>query len=224
MVKMFLQNYNHVLLLLFTFLGSYRSLVAETQRPISVYDISHDEVSKYAEVVDKNNGLFSLVKDSFDFNVHINRGITDEEFQTISKRIPDDLLKELASQTVLVGDPGGAKYANRTFDEDMRFKSAFIAFRKNPNGKYDIVYCTAEQTREINWKKIGYTTVMAGGVALAVSAAMPGVGLVIGGVTIAAAACAPAAIGIYQNYFEMQNVVIGYIGKELADRQLLLLR
>jgi len=65
---------------------------------------------------------------------------------------------------------------------------------------------------------------MAGGVALAVSAAMPGVGLVIGGVTIAAAACAPAAIGIYQNYFEMQNVVIGYIGKELADRQLLLLR
>lgn len=219
---MFVKNYTDALIL-FIFLNLHVYLVAETQQVISIHDISQNEVSKYVEVVEKSKGLFSLVEESFHFDVHTYRDITDQELQIISERISDNVLKTLASQTVLVGE-NGVKYGNRTSDKDIGFKTAFIAFRRNSNGKYDVVYCTAEQTREINWKKIGYTTVISGGVALAVSAAMPGVGLVIGGIVVGTAACLPASLGYYQNYFEMQNVVIGYIGKELADRKLLLLK
>jgi len=202
-------------------------LVVQTQQPISVYDISQDEVSKYVDAVEKSDGLFSLAKQSFNFDFKVYRGITDRELQTIAGRIPDNLLKELVTQIVLIGE-NGLTYANRTLDNDMGFKTAFSAFRRNSDGKYDVVYCTAKQIREINWEKIGYGTVIAGGTALAVSVAMPGVGLVIGGAivgaTAAATACTAAAIGAYQkNYIEMQNVILGYIGKELSDRKLLLL-
>jgi hypothetical protein len=223
---MSLKIYNNVLLLL-TFLNLNLYLVVETQQPISIYDISQDEVSKYADVLEKNDGLPALAKQSFDFDFNVHRSITDREFQTVAERISDKLLKKLATQMVLIGE-NGVKYSNTTLDDDIGFKTAFFAFRRNSDGKYDVVYCTAKQIRDINWEKIGYATVIAGGTALAVSVAMPGVGLVIGGVivgaTAAATACTATAIGAYQkNYIEMQNVIIGYIGKELSDRKLLLL-
>ena len=222
MMKMFLQNYNQALVLL-TFLNLQLHLVAETKQPISVYDISQDEVSKYVDVVEKNNGLFSLVKESFDMDFHIYRGINDQELQTASRRIPDKLLQKLVNQIVLIGG-NGVKYANRTSDNGVGFKTAFIAFRRNFDGNYDVVYCTAEQTREINWEKIGFTTVIAGTTALAVSLTMPGVGFALGSVIVGATAAAPTGIAfVQQNFMEMQNVVIGYIGKELSERKLLVL-
>ncbi|CAF0719059.1 unnamed protein product [Adineta steineri] len=222
---MSLKTYNNILLSL-TFLIVNLYLVVETQQAISVHDISQDEVTKYVDVVEKSNGLFSLAKESFHFDFNVYRGITDVELPTIGGKISDELLKNLVSQIVLLGE-NGVKYANRTLDNEKGFKTAFLAFRKDRDGKYDVVYCTAKQTKEINWKKIGYTTVIAGTTALAMSVAMPGVGLVIGGLIVSGTAAITAGtattLGCYQNYMDMQNVILGYIGKELSDRKLLVL-
>ncbi|CAF0847877.1 unnamed protein product [Adineta steineri] len=224
---MSLKIHNNVLLLL-TFVIVNLYLVVETQQAISVYDISEDEVAKYVDEVEKSSGLLSLVQESFhmDFNVH--RGIIDEELETIGRKISDELLKNLVSQIVLVGE-NGVKYANRTLDNETGFKTVFFAFRRNLNGKYDVVYCTAKQTRDINLTKIGYTALVAGTAATILSVAVPYVGIpvtlkmaatYVSGAVVAAT-CAAAGIGNRQKHMELQNVLLGYIGKELSDRKLL---
>ena len=213
-------------LLLFTFINLNLYLAVETEQPISVYDISEEEVSKYAALLQKGKGLPSLIKDSFDLHFQEFRGITDQELQVISKRVSDKVLQAAINQVVLIGD-GGKQIKNaRLSYNNNGYKTAFVAFRMNSDGKYDVVYCLAEQVRDINWEKIGYAAVIAGGTAVAVSLAMPGVGLVIGGAivgaTVTVTACAATAIGAYQNnYVEMENALLGYIGKELKDKRLL---
>ncbi|CAF0839531.1 unnamed protein product [Adineta steineri] len=236
---MSLKIHNNVLLLL-TFVIVNLYLVVETQQPISVYDISQDEVSKYIDEVEKHNGLLSLVRESFHIDFDVYRSITDVELRTIGRTISDDVLKNLVSRIVLVGE-NGLKYANRTLDNETGFKTVFFAFRRNLNGKYDVVYCTAKQIRDIDLTKIGYIAVIAGITASAVPLAVPYVAMAVPYVGLAAASvglvapyaglkigaaavCAVAGTGFYQqNYMEMQNVILGYIGNELSNRKLLVL-
>ncbi|CAF0879266.1 unnamed protein product [Adineta steineri] len=218
---MSLKIHNNVLLL-FAFVIVNLYLVVETQQPISVYDISQDEVSKYIDVVEKSNSLSSLAKESFHFDFNVYRGIITAELRTIGEEISDNVLKDLVNETVLAGK-SGITYANRTLDDGKGFKTAFLAFRRIDDGTYDVVYCIAKQTKEINWKKIGYTTVIVGGMVIATSVATGGVGIIIGSAIIVGAGAAATVTGAYQNYMDMQNVLLGYIGKELSDRKLLLL-
>ena len=223
-MKMSLQNCNKMLLL-FTLLWLNVYSSTETQYSISVNDISKDEVDQYRKVVENTNGLFSLVKESFSFEVTVFRGITDDELQKVPARITNELTRKLVSRTILAGS-AGARYANQTLQSDKGFTTAFIAFQRNSDYTYNVVYCNAEQIRTIDWVKIGGVTVGTGGTALVASVIIPGVGLVIGSVvvvgTIVASTCAAYSIATAQkSYIEMQNVVIGYIGQELSNRKLL---
>ena len=194
--------------------------------PIS--EISRNEVVKYTEQVNSTNGVFSMIQESFTFDFATYQGIDDSELQTLTRRVQDDDLKNLLVQSMLVGNTG-AKYTDHSVPGETGFKKAFLAFRK-VNGKYDVVYCTATQRRQVNWGKIGAAMGLGavvggavGGAALLVPVVNIGAAaLIIGGAAIGAGAGGAGATtaAIIQKR-DISNVVMGYIGKELSDRNLL---
>lgn len=193
-----------------------------------IYDISRNEVTQYTEQVKSTNGVFSMIQESFHFDFATYQGIDDKDLQTITRRVHDDHLKNLLNQAVLAG-ANGSKYTNHSVAGETGFKKAFLAFKK-VNDKYDVVYCVATQIRNVDWGKVGAAL----GIGAVGGAVVGGAILLIPGVNIAAAplfmggaaigagvggGCATAAAIIQKR--DISNVVMGYIGKELSDRNLL---
>ncbi|CAF1445257.1 unnamed protein product [Adineta ricciae] len=193
-----------------------------------IYDIARRDVIEYTTQVKNTQGVFSMIHESFEFHFGTYQGISDSDLQTIARRLNDKDLEELLLQTVLAGD-GAAKYKDHSVAGEIGFRKVFVAFKKI-NGKYDIVYCKATQIRRADWGKIGATiglTSFLGGlvgvgltfVPIVNVAAAP---LILGGAAAGGAAGAAAAgTAAVTQKRDISNVVMGYIGKELSDRNLL---
>ncbi|CAF0746375.1 unnamed protein product [Adineta steineri] len=197
-----------------------------SKAPIS--EISRNEVVKYTAQVESTQGVFSMIQQSFTFDFATYQQIDDNDMQTLARRVQDDDLRNLLLQSVLIGNTG-AKYTDHNIPGETGFKKTFLAFRK-VDGKYDVVYCTATQRTKVDWGKIGASIGLgaaAGGAVGGVALLIPGInigaaalmlgGAAIGGVTGGAAAGTAAII----QKRDISNVVMGYIGKELSDRNLL---
>jgi hypothetical protein len=193
-----------------------------------IYEISRSEVVRYTDQVKSTQGVFSMIQESFHFDFTTFQSIDDDDLQRIIRRVQDDHLRTLLEQSILAGD-NGSKYSDHSVPGEIGFKKAFFAFKKR-NGKYDVVYCTATQIRQADWGKIGAAIgllTIAGGVAGGAALFIPGVNVAVGAAILggAAAGAGVGAVGagaaaIIQKR-DISNVVMGYIGKELSDRNLL---
>jgi hypothetical protein len=191
----------------------------------AVYDVTKIEVQQYTDQVKRTSGLFSLIQESFDFDFGEYRGVTEADLATISRRISDQQLKDVISEIALVGD-GPAKSSDKSVVNGKGYKKAFFAAKKRSDGKYDVVYCTATQIRTIDWEAIGWATLVAGGIATGVAVALPGVGVVAGAAIVGGTAAATAATGgivgaLQKKFKKMPNVIMGYIGQELTNKNLM---
>ncbi|UJR29483.1 hypothetical protein I4U23_010695 [Adineta vaga] len=193
-----------------------------------IHDIQREEVTKYTDQVKSTAGVFSMIQESFVFDFATYQGIDDNDLQTLMSRVTDNDLKNLLKRSGLVGDKG-ARYSDHNVPSETGFKKVFLTFRK-VNGKYDIVYCSAIQTRQVNWGRIGAAMgigVVAGGAVAGAALLVPGVNVGVaaalavgaaGGAVVGGAGAGAAAI-IQKR--DISNVVMGYIGRELSDRNLL---
>ncbi|CAM4989367.1 unnamed protein product, partial [Rotaria socialis] len=124
--------------------------------PITTRDISKKDVESYGKYIQDINGLFSMVNESFSFEYSYYQKINATKFEQLAKKTSDPELKRLLSEMVLDGT-GGGRYLDSGNESEKRFKKALIAFRRNADGTFDVVYCTATQTRNLDWVKISAT-------------------------------------------------------------------
>ncbi|CAF1292836.1 unnamed protein product [Adineta steineri] len=194
-----------------------------------IHTISRNDIVQYTEQVRSTNGVFSMIQQSFTFDFATYQGIDDSDLEILVGRVHDDDLKNLLAQSVLLGD-AGAKYTDHNIPGETGFKKTFLAF-KRVGEKYDVVYCTATQRTQVNWDRIGAAMgfgAVVGGAIGGAALFVPGVNILAGAAVVVAgavaggaAAGAAAGVAAIIQQRNVSNVVMGYIGKELSDRNLL---
>eukprot|EP00933_Yihiella_yeosuensis_P041502 TRINITY_DN35890_c0_g1_i1.p1 TRINITY_DN35890_c0_g1~~TRINITY_DN35890_c0_g1_i1.p1 ORF type:complete len:215 (-),score=38.70 TRINITY_DN35890_c0_g1_i1:212-856(-) len=190
--------------------------------------LSPAEVRRYVQHLDDANSLFSLVHESFQLHYLTHRGVTQADIGTMTehhRRLGQDALADMLQHVLLVGEGSCMILVNPTAAPHTELSKMIVLYARRAEDKYDVICATATQTKTLSKDKVAC--------AMGGSIAMGGLGSVIvwaaaaphpiaWGVSIAGTlACASAGKAAYDYNAVMENVVAGYICKELEDMGLI---
>ena len=185
-----------------------------------IHPIPRKELESYVNEIENNTGLFMMIQESFRFDFKYYQGVDERDMTRIIESTSEEQLKKLLEETPLVGR-GAQVHCDNNAVNGTSFSKSFFWFKRNKDSSYDIVFAHATQMKAVNWEKfgLGLGVAIVAGVVTSVLFT-PAVGLAVGG-SLSAASAGKTALD--KQFKTMSNVIIGYIGKELHNRNLLLL-
>eukprot|EP00419_Tripos_fusus_P001477 CAMPEP_0172677154 /NCGR_PEP_ID=MMETSP1074-20121228/14474_1 /TAXON_ID=2916 /ORGANISM="Ceratium fusus, Strain PA161109" /LENGTH=197 /DNA_ID=CAMNT_0013494939 /DNA_START=64 /DNA_END=657 /DNA_ORIENTATION=- len=179
---------------------------------------------QYIDHLEHANSLYSLVHESFELYYHQHRGVTQADMNmmvVMHRSRGQDSLADALSQVLLLGEGSSTLVVNPHDSPHTELSKMLVVYARRDNQTYDVLVAKASQKKRIAPEKIacavgGSLAVGGLGAVILTAASVQNPlswGLGVAG-TLATASAGKAA---YDYGGTMENVVAGYICKELLD-------
>ena len=182
-----------------------------------IRDLNATQADQYRQEAAKNPSLLNFMRQAFQIQVEMTKGITKEEMQELFTEATDKDLKALYGRVKLVGE--GRSMVLVDTKERNKYRKGLAMQRKRSDGKFNLLVVHAVQVKELDNTKLagcGVTAVCIGAVAGLIT-----LNPVIGSAAAAGAAALGGAKVGYDYYKEMPDVLCGYILDDLVKKQML---
>ena len=214
-----------ILLTLFVIILLYLQVCTASSQQLAQTTFTLNEMKQYHELIQTQDPAAS-VKDDFDYDITVTRGVSHDAFrQWITDNSHDELLVAAIDKL----GPLGTQSVKSTLIHDERgqfHKGIILAYvvEDNETQLYTVFVARAEQVRHINWGGIRYSAFRAIATSTATGAgggAVIGgpIGAVVGGVLgFVTGGLYSAARVLSEQAIPQKDVVFGYLGCALEQK------